>query len=670
MKNEFFLAFNELIEERGLSREIILTALEHAMVTAYQRTVGASKNQSVEAKVDPESGKITILAEKEVVDDVMNETTEVVLEEARRFDPECEYGDLVMVESTPKNFGRVAAQTARQVIQQRMREAERNEQMEYFQEQVGEIVSGVVQASNAAGLTIGLEKQAEGLLGRRDQIPGERFRLHDRVRALIAEVRDHPKGPQIILSRTHSGFLRRLLENEVPEIYHGIVEVRSIAREPGHRAKVAVQATQPGIDPVGACVGMRGVRIQAIVRELHNEKIDVIEWNEDPREFIAKAISPAKVVGVYLEESKNERSRTATVVVKEDQLSLAIGRDGQNARLAARLTGWRIDIKSLSEATADVLYRLQQEELFSAIRETEGEKVAEVEEIMAKIAENRALVSDDYAQMMRFVDRVENAMYEILNPKYTPEQQARLVEIREMIPAEMFKQDILDSELPEHVQYMLQEAGYANTGDLLIKVMFDVNELKKIKGVGPRAIKSMKKLAASFMPQPEPEPEPEPVVSEEEPEVVEAVEPVVEPAAEEVPVEAEAETEAEEIQAEEVEVVAEEEPQTETPVAEEPEVEEPVTEEEPEVVEEKPKLKGKPLQQAEPEEDDLEKMFEMNLGNFKFVAPREEKPEEESSTKRKKGRRKVQVEIDPDTGEQIVHRRHRKRDDDEWDAWG
>lgn len=666
MKNEFFLAFNELIEERGLSRDVILTALEHAMVTAYQRTVGASKNQSVEAKVDPESGNITIYAEKEVVDDVMNETTEVVLEEARRFDPDCDYGDLVMVESTPKHFGRVAAQTARQVIQQRMREAERTEQMEYFEDQVGEIVSGVVQASNAAGLTIGLEKQAEGILSRRDQIPGERFRLHDRVRALIAEVRDHPKGPQIILSRTHSGFLSRLLENEVPEIYHGIVEVRSIAREPGHRAKVAVQATQPGIDPVGACVGMRGVRIQAIVRELHNEKIDVIEWNEDPREFIAKAISPAKVVGVYLEESRNERSRTATVVVKEDQLSLAIGRNGQNARLAARLTGWRIDIKSLTEATSDVLYRLQQNELFSAIRETEAERIDEIEGIMAKIAENRSLVSDDYAQMMRFVDRVENAIYEILNPKYTPEQQERLVEIREMIPVELFEQNILDSELPEHVQYMMQEAGYANTGDLLIKVLFDVNELKKIKGVGPRAIKSLKKLADAVVPQPEVEVEVETeaeVETEvEEEAVTEEAPAAVEEAAEETAVEPTAETET----VEEAEEEAVEEPEAEV---EEPEAEQP----EPEEVKKEPVRRPQP-DEEEDEEESFEELFEINLGSYKFVEPADEEDDDQSSSKKRKktGRRNVRVEVDPETGEKIARRRHRKGDDDwdEWDNWG
>ncbi len=221
------------------------------------------------------------------------------------------------------------------MIQQRIRDAERQMQMVFFEKQLGEIVSGVVQAINNQGLTVGMEMRAEGNMSRKDMIPGERFRIHDRVRALIAEVKDSPRGPQIILSRTHRDFLRRLLENEVPEIYHGIVEIRSIAREPGERAKVAVSATQAGIDPVGACVGVKGVRIQAIVRELHDEKIDVIEWNTDPAFFIAKAISPARVSGVYLNE-KSPNGKTATVVVPEDQLSLAIGRDGQNARLAAK----------------------------------------------------------------------------------------------------------------------------------------------------------------------------------------------------------------------------------------------------------------------------------------------------------------------------------------------
>ena len=307
------------------------------MVSAYRRAVNASNAQQVEAKIDLETGKVTIYADKEVVDQVQDPRTEVTLAEARRYNPEAEFGQMVVVESTPRDFGRVAAQTARQVIQQRIRDAERQMQLSFYDKQIGEIVSGIIQAVNAQGLTVGLEMRAEGSMPRKEMIPGERFRVHDRVRALLSEVKDTPRGPQIILSRTHRNFLRRLLENEVPEIYHGIVEIRSIAREPGERAKVAVFATQQGIDPVGACVGIRGVRIQAIVRELHDEKIDVIEWNADPALYIAKALSPARVLGVYLNE-KNSGGKTATVVVPEDQLSLAIGRDGQNARLAAKLT--------------------------------------------------------------------------------------------------------------------------------------------------------------------------------------------------------------------------------------------------------------------------------------------------------------------------------------------
>src|SRR5574339_613530 len=312
-KNEFALAFNEVLEEKQLSKDVILGAIESAMVSAYRRAVKASTAQDVEAKSDPDTG-------------------------------------VVVVETTPADFGRVAAQTARQVIQQRIREAERSNQMQYFERQVGEIVSGIVQATNAQATTVGLDMKAEGVLPGNQRIPGERFKVHDRVRAVVLEVKDGSRGPQIVLSRAHRNFLRRLLENEVPEIYHGVVEIRAIAREPGARAKVAVMATQAGVDPVGACVGIKGVRIQAIVKELHDEKIDIIQWDQDPVVYISKAISPARVSGVYLSEV--EGNRTATVVVNEDQLSLAIGRDGQNARLAAKLTGWRIDIKSLAEAAA------------------------------------------------------------------------------------------------------------------------------------------------------------------------------------------------------------------------------------------------------------------------------------------------------------------------------
>lgn len=654
MKNEFVLAFNELIEERGLSRDVILGALESAMVSAYRRSVNASSAQHVESRIDSDTGRISIYAEKEVVDYITDNRTEVLLDEARQVEPNCEIGDMVLVESTPEDFGRVAAQTARQVIQQRMRDAERYDQMKYFEDQVGEIVSGVVQAINASGMTVGLEKHAEGGLSRKDLIPGERFRIHDRVRALIAEVKDNPRGPQIILSRTHSNFLRRLLENEVPEIYHGIVEIRSIAREPGHRAKVAVVATQPGIDPVGACVGMRGVRIQTIVRELHNEKIDVIEWNEDPREFIAKAISPAKVVGVYLTEpgDRNEKSRTATVVVKEDQLSLAIGRDGQNARLAARLTGWRIDIKSLSEASSDLLYRLEKEEAFAGILVDETAMAESIREILAKKADNLALVGEDYSKMIRFVDTVEKKIYDVLHPKYTPAQEARLAEVRKSLPQSAYKQHILDSELPEHVQYALQEAGYESTGQVLVDFLFDPEKIMAIKGMGPRAQASMDDLAAKFL-NPPAEKAAEPPVETAEPEAVAAVEAepaaeVTEPAAEEIAVETPVEEPvAAEVPAEVEEEEAVAEPVAETDVVEEPEAEEDV---------------------------DFEEIFEISLDGLDFnenYDDRDEDDDDDDSDKKrrgKKGRKNVKLEYDPDRGETVVKRKH-KRGDNEWGEW-
>ena len=468
MKNEFVLAFNEVLEEKQLPKEIILKALESAMVSAYRRAVNASNAQQVEAKVDLETGKVTIYAEKEVVDQVQDSRTEVNLAEAQRYQADAEIGAMVIVESTPKDFGRVAAQTARQVIQQRIRDAERQAQLTFYEKQLGETISGVIQAVNAQGLTVGLEMRAEGTMPRKEMINGERFRVHDRVRALIAEVKDSPRGPQIILSRTHRNFLRRLLENEVPEIYHGIVEIRSIAREPGERAKVAVSATQPGIDPVGACVGIRGVRIQAIVRELHDEKIDVIEWNPDQAMYIAKALSPARVLGVYLND-KNTGGKTATVVVPEDQLSLAIGRDGQNARLAAKLTGWRIDIKSLAEAAGDALNRLQTDAAYLPIAEVEQESMTMITALLAKKAENRPLTPEEYDRMTQFVDRVERKA----SAKRVPEKKVedtRIQEIRAVVTDPVYDTNILDSTLPEHVAYTLQEAGFATIGELVVQM--------------------------------------------------------------------------------------------------------------------------------------------------------------------------------------------------------
>lgn len=500
MKNEFTLAFNEVLEEKQLPKEVILQALESAMVSAYRRAVNASNAQLVEARIDPDTGQVTIFAEKEVVEESQDERTEVNLEIAQKVNPSAELGSMVLVESTPRDFGRVAAQTARQVIQQRIRDAERQSQLGFYEKQLGEIVSGVVQAVGAQGLTIGLEMKAEGTMPRKEMIGGERFRIHDRVRALISEVKDSQRGPQIILSRTHRNFLRRLLENEVPEIFHGVVEIRSIAREPGQRAKVAVSAAQAGIDPVGACVGIRGVRIQAIVRELHDEKIDVIEWSNDPAVYIAKAISPARVSGVYLNEM-SENGKTATVVVPEDQLSLAIGRDGQNARLAAKLTGWRIDIKSLPEAASDALNRLGTDDTYKSMAEAEHDMIPVIEAMLAKKADGRPLPPEDYDVMTKFVDRVERRAVKRLQP-VIPVEDTKVKEVLQDIAAEKLEIDILDSGLPEHVTYLLQEASILTVRDLAYTFRTSPDSILKLQGIGPRAMQEIQNLMSSLSTSP------------------------------------------------------------------------------------------------------------------------------------------------------------------------
>jgi len=365
-------------------------------------------------------------------------------------------------------------------------------------------------------------------------IPGERFRNGDRIRGLVAEVKESPRGPQILISRTHKDFLRRLLENEVPEIYHGIVEIRSIAREPGERAKVAVSSTQPGIDPVGACVGMRGVRIQAIVGELHNEKIDVIEWNPDPAGFIAKALSPAKVTGVYLNE-RSANGKTATVVVMDDQLSLAIGREGQNARLAAKLTNWRIDIKSLIEAAGDAIHKLQTDETLASFAESEVENLPAIEDMLARKAENRPLNAEEYDVMVRFVDRVERKIAYRPVAEVEPEAAPEITStIKDQVPAEIYTQTILDSGLPDHVANLLQEAGYDTTGALLEQMAIEPDKILGLNGIGPRSMNQIKILTDKLLAVPEEAPAPEletvvetPVVEELPPAEVAAEEPAV-----------------------------------------------------------------------------------------------------------------------------------------------
>jgi len=363
-KSELLLAVNQIAADRNLPREVVLEVLKGALATVFRRMTDMGSAQAVDVEIDLENGQVRVFLQKTVVEAVKDPRHEISLEEARRIRPDIRVGETIRVDVTPANFAqRIAAQNVRQIILQRIREAEREYLYRYFSEQEGEIVHGVVQAVTPQGATVLLAQgRAEAILPRNQMVPGERLQPHQRIRAYLAEVRQTPRGPQLILSRTHKNLIRRLLETEVPEIYNGLVEIKAIAREPGQRTKVAVAATQPNIDAVGACVGQRGMRIQNLVHELGGEKIDVIEWHPDPAIFIAKALSPARVLTVHLFEEKRSE-RTAQVVVPDDQLSLAIGREGLNARLAARLTGWRIDIHSLTEALEQWLPRVEDPEL-------------------------------------------------------------------------------------------------------------------------------------------------------------------------------------------------------------------------------------------------------------------------------------------------------------------
>jgi N utilization substance protein A len=655
-KSEFALAFNEVLEDKQLPKEIILSAIESAMISAYRRAVNASSAQLVEAKVDPDSGQVQIYAEKEVVEDVVDERTEVLLDEARRFDADVQLGDMAVVETTPADFGRVAAQTARQVIQQRIREAERAAQMEYFDKQSGEIVSGVVQATNAHSTTVGLDMKAEGIMPGNQRIPGERFRLHDRVRAVVLEVKDGQRGPQIILSRSHRNFLRRLLENEVPEIYHGIVEIRAISREPGHRAKVAVMATQAGVDPVGACVGIKGVRIQAIVKELHDEKIDIIQWDPDPVVYISKAISPARVTGVYLSDTP-DTGRTATVVVTEDQLSLAIGRDGQNARLAAKLTGWRIDIKSLVEAAGDAIQKLQTDAELAELLPSVVESIPSIEQILTKKAEGRPVTPEEYTQMSQFVDRVERRTIQI-QEEAAREEEERMTAARAEIPVTAFEMSIYDTEIKEHILNILTEAEYETVGDLMLVLKVDSDRVLSLAGIGPKAMENIdESLAGLTFPEPELEPEPEPEAEVAAEGVAEA-EQVAEP---EAVVELPVVDEQVEVQPE---VVAEE--------AAEPPVDEKVKEKKPRKKDEEELTEESDLVKDDVSLDELFALKEMfQTGR---VDDDDEDEDEEPGRKTKKSKKKkkkhVEIEYDEELGEVIARKkRKRSREDDYGDDW-
>ncbi|MBF8256068.1 MAG: nusA [Anaerolineales bacterium] len=621
MKSEFALAFNEISERFGLPREVVMEALTAAMASAYRRAVNASAAQQVEARVDPETGEVHVFAEKEIVESVQNPDTETTLEAAHEVDPLAEMGGMVLTDSTPADFGRVAAQTAKQVILQRLREAERDAQYEEFIEREGDMVHGTVHSITPQAVTVGLGR-AEALLPRNQQIPGEAFRVRDRIRVYVLEVRKSSRGPVIVVSRTHPHMLRRLLEMEVPEIAQGLVEIKGIAREAGRRAKVAVAAMRDGVDPVGACVGLRGVRIQSIVRDLNDEKIDVIEWNPDPATFILKALSPARVSGVYLDEDP-ARGKTALVVVPDDQLSLAIGRAGVNARLAARLTGWRIDIKSLPEAAAESLHRLSTDSEFTEMSQREAETVPLIEAILAKKAETRPVTPEEYQVLTAFNDRIQrSAMEKRLAVRL--EQMRRLAEVRDGIPAGAYQTELPATGLPERILTILAAAGFTQAGPVLEALGLDENSILGLEGIGPKSIEEIRETLGGFA-------YPEIVIPVEEPVVEVEAEAKPEPAAEPAPA---------------PEAVVE-------PVAEgEPAAAEAVVGEAP--------AEGTAA---------LEKTFEAIAQELVVEAVEEEDEEKDDADlpvthrKKKKGKKPARlVEYDPLTGTMVVRHRHKRGD--------
>lgn len=400
---ELVIAMDELEKEKGIKKDYLMESIETALVTAYKREFEAPEESEVKITMDRETGEIHVYTDKVVVKKVDDDKTQIKLEDAQKINKTLELDDVAQVEVVPKNFGRIAAGTAKQVIIQKIREASRDVLFNEFSDRKGEIVSGIIQKADGGIVVVDLGK-LEGVMPLKEQIPTERYNVNNKIRAYIVDVERGMKGaPQVIISRAHCDFVRKLFELEIPEIYEGVIEIKSVSRDPGNRSKVAVYSPNENIDPVGSCVGQKGIRIQNIINELCGEKIDVIEWNEDPAIFISAALLPAQVLAVDVKDEE----RFAQVIVPDDQLSLAIGKAGQNARLAAKLTSWKIDIKSESQfrkmlldaeneetqvAEKEVEYKepeildMKIEEVVEKEQEAKNEEVTEIEEKTKKTA--------------------------------------------------------------------------------------------------------------------------------------------------------------------------------------------------------------------------------------------------------------------------------------------
>ena len=370
MSAELIQALDQLEKEKGINKEVLIEAIEAALISAYKRNFGSTQN--VKIYIDRESGDVRVFALKRVTSRPEDENGDISLEAAQKLDASYVEDDIAEIEVTPRKFGRIAAQTAKQVVMQRIREAERGIIFDEFYNKEGDIVTGIIQRNERKNIVIDLGK-TEAVMSPSEQTIGEEYRFNDRIKTYIVEVKKTTKGPQILVSRTHPGLVKRLFELEVPEIHDGTVEIKSISREAGSRTKIAVYSKDPNVDPVGACVGQKGTRVQAIVDELRGEKIDIIRWSNNPEEYISSSLSPAKVVRV----DADEEARTARVIVPDFQLSLAIGKEGQNARLAARLTGWKIDIKSESQLRAVIEQQMFNMDSYNNTEDEYGEEYEE-----------------------------------------------------------------------------------------------------------------------------------------------------------------------------------------------------------------------------------------------------------------------------------------------------
>ncbi len=508
MKSEFSLAFNQICAVYSLPREVVLEAVRAAMATAYRRDWKVPSTQGVTAEISLETGLARIFTERTVVDVVEDPLTQIALSDAVEIRANADVDDIVLVDVTPSNFGRIAAQTAKQVIMQRLREAERESQFHRFSRQENEIIIGTIQSVAPHGITLHLERTEEAHMSRREQIPGERYSLHQKIRVYVLEVRRTPRGPDIVVTRSHPKMLRRLLELEVPEIRNGQVEVNAVAREAGARAKVAVSARQTGLDPVGACVGIRGMRIQTISRELHGERIDVVLYDKDTAKFIVNALSLPHILSVTLDDN-NAGARTASVVVLDEHLSLAIGRSGQNARLAAKLTGWRVDIQGATEAAKWALDRVNQTpELLDALRSS-AQLIPNLAGIMRVHEENRYPYTDEERSTIgTVVHAVRQALIDRRRAERPGAQQARdrrsaqqqveaervkvKKEARLRVPSQAYDVPLKEMNVSTKVHRNLINSNLHNVGEIMERLSVGDEELLVLHGIGVKALRDIK----------------------------------------------------------------------------------------------------------------------------------------------------------------------------------